>query len=291
MTATLDSGTRAATPKDCSATFNRAGILSVADVQVARRLGAIGGETDEAVLLAVALVVRSTRHGSVVLDLATAQATTSADVEEDAEPPRADVPLAVAGADWVRAAPPARWSAARCGWSARACGSRGTGTRRSWSRPSCCSARRRRPTTSTAAVLTAGLDRLFVDRRGRRPARGRRVQRAQPDQRDRGRAGNRQDHDGEPAAGPAARAAPGVADRAGRADREGRRPARGGGAVVGRAAAGAGPGPARRARRRPRCTGCSAGGRTPAADSGTTAPTGCRSTSSWSMRPRWCRSR
>jgi exodeoxyribonuclease V alpha subunit len=63
--------------------FNRAGILSAADVHVARRLGAIGGETDEAVLLAAALVVRSTRHGSVVLDLATAEATTSPDVDSD----------------------------------------------------------------------------------------------------------------------------------------------------------------------------------------------------------------
>ena len=63
--------------------FNRAGILSAADVHVASRLGAIAGEPDEAVLLAVALVVRSTRHGSVVLDLATAQKTTSPDVDED----------------------------------------------------------------------------------------------------------------------------------------------------------------------------------------------------------------
>ena len=63
--------------------FNRAGILTAADVHVARRLGAIGGETDDAVLLAAALVVRSTRHGSVVLDLATAEATTSPDVDTD----------------------------------------------------------------------------------------------------------------------------------------------------------------------------------------------------------------
>src|SRR5664280_2925388 len=63
--------------------FNREGILSVADVHVAQRLGAISGETSDAVLLAVALLVRSTRHGSVVLDLATAEATTSPDVDED----------------------------------------------------------------------------------------------------------------------------------------------------------------------------------------------------------------
>jgi exodeoxyribonuclease V alpha subunit len=65
--------------------FNRAGILSAADVHVARRLGVIAGESSDAVLLAVALVVRSTRHGSVVLDLATAEATTSPDVDEDGD--------------------------------------------------------------------------------------------------------------------------------------------------------------------------------------------------------------
>jgi exodeoxyribonuclease V alpha subunit len=86
------------------AAFNRAGILTAADVHVARRLGAIGGETDDAVLLAVALVVRSTRHGSVVLDLATAEATTSPDVDTDSPD---GVPLDVV-LDW-----PADW-AARC---------------------------------------------------------------------------------------------------------------------------------------------------------------------------------
>jgi exodeoxyribonuclease V alpha subunit len=84
--------------------FNRAGILSAADVHVARRLGAMGGESDEAVLLAVALTVRSTRHGSVVLDLDTAQKTTSPD-DEDAEAPEValaetEVPLSWP-ADWV----------------------------------------------------------------------------------------------------------------------------------------------------------------------------------------------
>jgi exodeoxyribonuclease V alpha subunit len=86
------------------AEFNRAGILSAADVHVARRLGAIGGETDDAVLLAAALVVRSTRHGSVVLDLATAEATTSPDVDLDdaaAEGVALDVTLEWPGEDWV----------------------------------------------------------------------------------------------------------------------------------------------------------------------------------------------
>ena len=50
--------------------FARAGVLTAADVHVAQRLGVLGGEGDEAVLLAVALVVRSTALGSVVVDLA-----------------------------------------------------------------------------------------------------------------------------------------------------------------------------------------------------------------------------
>ncbi|MDN5894129.1 MAG: exodeoxyribonuclease V subunit alpha [Nocardioides sp.] len=52
------------------AAFNEAGVLTAADVHVARRLGALGGETDERVLFAVALTTRAVRHGSVCLDLA-----------------------------------------------------------------------------------------------------------------------------------------------------------------------------------------------------------------------------
>ena len=86
------------------AAFNRAGILTAADVHVARRLGSIGGEADDAVLLAAALVVRSTRHGSVVLDLATAQETTSPDVDVDelaTDVPAEEVVLDWPAADWV----------------------------------------------------------------------------------------------------------------------------------------------------------------------------------------------
>jgi exodeoxyribonuclease V alpha subunit len=67
------------------ADFSAAGVLAVADVQVALRLGELVGEHDDAVLLAVALTVRGTRLGSVMLDLATAAATVSAEAE-DAEP-------------------------------------------------------------------------------------------------------------------------------------------------------------------------------------------------------------
>jgi exodeoxyribonuclease V alpha subunit len=93
------------------ADFNRAGILTAADVQVARRLGVLGAETDEAVLLAAALAVRSTRHGSVVIDLATAEETTSPDVDEDGEATTPEVALA-----W-----PDRW-AQRCAASPLAAG-------------------------------------------------------------------------------------------------------------------------------------------------------------------------
>ena len=62
--------------------FDAAGVLTPADVHVALRLGALTGETDERVLLAVALTVRSTRHGSVVLDLVDAPGTTTSDADD-----------------------------------------------------------------------------------------------------------------------------------------------------------------------------------------------------------------
>jgi exodeoxyribonuclease V alpha subunit len=53
------------------AVFNRAGVLEAADVHVATRLGVLGGEPDEQVLLAVALAVRAARLGSVCVELGT----------------------------------------------------------------------------------------------------------------------------------------------------------------------------------------------------------------------------
>ena len=53
------------------AVFNRADVLSAADVHVAARLGAMTEETDEQVLLATALAVRAVRQGSTCLDLTT----------------------------------------------------------------------------------------------------------------------------------------------------------------------------------------------------------------------------
>ena len=53
------------------AAFNTAGVLEASDVHVAARVGDLGQETDESVLLAVALAVRAVRSGSVCVDLAT----------------------------------------------------------------------------------------------------------------------------------------------------------------------------------------------------------------------------
>ncbi|MDO9456900.1 exodeoxyribonuclease V subunit alpha [Nocardioides sp.] len=52
-------------------TFNAAGLLEASDVHVAARVGDLGGETDDRVLLAVALAVRGVRTGSVCVDLTT----------------------------------------------------------------------------------------------------------------------------------------------------------------------------------------------------------------------------
>ena len=70
--------------------LNEAGVLTAADVHVARRLGVLTGEADEDVLLAAALAVRAVRHGSVCLDLAAVP-----DVAPDLPWPAHDV--------WVRA--------------------------------------------------------------------------------------------------------------------------------------------------------------------------------------------
>ncbi len=73
--------------------FNRAGVLSPADVHVATRLGALTGEDDDQVLLAVALVVRSTRHGSVVVDLQTVRDNVIPDDEDGLTPDADEIPL------------------------------------------------------------------------------------------------------------------------------------------------------------------------------------------------------
>ncbi|NYI44484.1 exodeoxyribonuclease V alpha subunit [Nocardioides aromaticivorans] len=84
------------------AAFNAAGVVDAADVRVAERVAALGGEDDDRVRLAVALAVRSVRGGSVGLDLE-ALPDLSQVVEEVGQRPSRD---ALAWPD------PAEWAAA-----------------------------------------------------------------------------------------------------------------------------------------------------------------------------------
>jgi exodeoxyribonuclease V alpha subunit len=83
------------------AIFGDAGVLAPADVHVAQRLAMLVGETDDQVLLAVALTVRGTRNGSVVLDLADAADTIAPDTD-DAEELTVELPWPELAA-WVDA--------------------------------------------------------------------------------------------------------------------------------------------------------------------------------------------
>jgi exodeoxyribonuclease V alpha subunit len=87
------------------AAFNRAGVLSAADVHVARRLGTLAGETGETVLLAVALAVRAPRLGHVLVDLASIRETATVDAEEAVDLATLDWPEPAAWIDAVAASP------------------------------------------------------------------------------------------------------------------------------------------------------------------------------------------
>jgi exodeoxyribonuclease V alpha subunit len=93
------------------AEFNRAGVLSAADVHVARRLGALSGETDDRVLLAVALAVRAPRIGHVLVDLASIRETVAIDTEDPIDldtlrwPSASEWVAAVAGSPLVAGEP------------------------------------------------------------------------------------------------------------------------------------------------------------------------------------------
>ena len=84
--------------------FNGAGVLAVADVHVAMRLGRLGEETDERVLLAAGLAVRAVRHGSVCVALST--------VSRTVEPEEALDPDGDRQPDWPE---PVGWLAACAG--------------------------------------------------------------------------------------------------------------------------------------------------------------------------------
>jgi exodeoxyribonuclease V alpha subunit len=62
--------------------FNAAGVLDPSDVHVAARVGRLGGESDEDVLLAGALAVRAVRLGSVCVDLASVSRTVLGESDE-----------------------------------------------------------------------------------------------------------------------------------------------------------------------------------------------------------------
>jgi exodeoxyribonuclease V alpha subunit len=76
-------------------TFNGAGVLSPADVQVARRLGRLCGEESEPALLAAAFAARAPRMAHVCTDLATVRERVSVDT---------DLPVDVSALPW-----PERW--------------------------------------------------------------------------------------------------------------------------------------------------------------------------------------
>jgi exodeoxyribonuclease V alpha subunit len=79
--------------------FNRAGVLTAADVHVALRLGRLGAENDESVLLAAALAVRAVRLGAVCVQLSTAADNVVADDGARLD----DAPLAWPAIDaWLR---------------------------------------------------------------------------------------------------------------------------------------------------------------------------------------------
>jgi exodeoxyribonuclease V alpha subunit len=88
-----------------AAQFQAAGILTAADIHVALRLGELGKESDESVLLAVALTVRAARLGSVCLELAAAPEQIVADSELDGD----DEPAAPTALPWPD---PDAWAAA-----------------------------------------------------------------------------------------------------------------------------------------------------------------------------------
>jgi exodeoxyribonuclease V alpha subunit len=78
-------------------TFRDAGVFEAADIHVAQRLTALAGESDERVALAIALVVRALRGGSVCVDLRAVEAQVGI---PDLPWPDAD--------DWVAAVPASR---------------------------------------------------------------------------------------------------------------------------------------------------------------------------------------
>jgi len=85
--------------------FNQAGVIEAPDVHVARRLGDLLHESDQTVLLAVALAVRAVRHGSICVDLATVAASP---LDLGAQPVELDWPAPDTWVEAVAASPVVR---------------------------------------------------------------------------------------------------------------------------------------------------------------------------------------
>ena len=66
-------------------TFNRGGVLAASDVHVAARVAALGGVTDELVLLGAAFAARAPRLGHVCVDLTTIEDTASSETDSDVD--------------------------------------------------------------------------------------------------------------------------------------------------------------------------------------------------------------
>ncbi|MGH9067923.1 MAG: exodeoxyribonuclease V subunit alpha [Acidimicrobiales bacterium] len=66
--------------------LNQAGVLDAGDVHVARRLAALGRESDDLVALGAALAVRGLRLGHVRVDIATVSRTAAPDAESRVDP-------------------------------------------------------------------------------------------------------------------------------------------------------------------------------------------------------------
>jgi exodeoxyribonuclease V alpha subunit len=98
--------------------FNDAGVLTAADVHVAVRLAALGGERDDAVALAAALAVRAPRLGHVYVDLATIRGTAAVETDE---------PVDLASLPWP---PVAAWVQRAAGSSLVSVGDEGDGSNR-----------------------------------------------------------------------------------------------------------------------------------------------------------------
>jgi exodeoxyribonuclease V alpha subunit len=148
--------------------FNDLGVLSAADVHVALRLAALGGEEDPAVALAAALAVRGPRLGHVLVDLATIRDTATVDADEPVD--LSELPWPEAGA-WVDALARSPLVAAgeADGTPDRPLRLVGTGLYldRYWREERQIAAELRAfgdaaPAEVDAGVLAAGLDRLFA---------------------------------------------------------------------------------------------------------------------------------